>query len=301
MNLNTAKTWKSQCRKNESKFLAGPHYSCVGNPKFSPQEMQHVMQSFEGVQPMGTRAAAAHLSALPGHKAISAATLRRHARRQKMNPYVSPLKPQLTTEQRRERLQFAINNEHTEFATWAFNDQFTVPFPMRSARAPYWSTSRRKVQPTPTVKFPESLHVHASLTRLKTVPLVFFEGNMNSQTFSHVNEEVIPNLIEAFEGHEFFYQHDRGPWFTSAETRCVTLSFVCSFRLLVIISRKKHRRPFMLSPQKSSPRALLTSTLPRTPYVLCWYVVGCLLSLLSMRRWQSFFGVSRLSGRARSR
>jgi hypothetical protein len=34
-----------------------------------------------------------------------------------------------------------------------------------------------------------------------------------------VNEELIPNLCETFEGHEFRYAHDRAPWFVSHKSQ----------------------------------------------------------------------------------
>ena len=42
---------------------------------------------------------------------------------------------------------------------------------------------------------------------------------MNSEKFIHVNEELILNLCETFEGHEFRYAHDRAPWFVSHKSQ----------------------------------------------------------------------------------
>jgi len=221
INENTAQKWKRQCLADEKSFLVGPQYSHRGNPKFSAREMKTIMDEFSQMQPLGSDSAAAEISAQPHHqKTVSGRTLRRKARSDRFHPYIPPPKPELSKAHKRERFAFAKNHRDTEFSTWNFNDQFKVPFPMRrSARTPHWAKKRSQVKPRGTKKFPPSLNIHAGITRKQTLPLIFFDGPMNSEKFRQVNEEHIPRLCDAFEGHEFFYQHDRSPWFTSAATQ----------------------------------------------------------------------------------
>jgi len=220
ININTANRWKRECKADESRFVNGPHRKHSGSQRMTDKEMARTMNHFEHLQPMGSEPAAEILSTKPGCKAVSGRTLRRRARRGKLHPYLGQPKPQLSAAQKRERFQFAKNHADTEFSTWAFNDQFRVPFPMRNPRTPFWARSAKQVQAWPTMKFPPTLNVHAGLTIHKTVPLIFFDGVMNSDKFTQIHDqEHIPNLVSAFRGHEFVYQHDRAPWYTSSHTQ----------------------------------------------------------------------------------
>jgi hypothetical protein len=221
INAKTAQRWKKECLADKSRFLDGRHYSHKGNPKYSRREKKAMLEQFSQMQPMGSRAAAPELAKRHGAPAVSARTLRREARKAKNHPYAQPGRPDLTQKHKRERNLFSVEHGATEFGTWCFNDQFKIGFPMKgSRRVPYWAKSRALVKPRPTKKFPRILHVHASMTRMRTIKLIEIEGtNMNTDKFRIVNEELIPLLCDAFEGHEFMYQHDQAPWFTSKETQ----------------------------------------------------------------------------------
>jgi transposase len=217
---STVKDWVRACKENEERFLAGPHYSHLGNPKFSNRERKD-MTAFMEHQEVSTRDASAALSGSrhTGGKAVSRKTCGRLARKAGLHPYIPQKRPKLTPEHKRERFAFAKNNRDAEFSTWNFNDQFKIKCPLQYAVRRVWRKNRSQVPPIPTKKFAPTLNVHASLTRHGTVPLVFFDAPMNSAKFEEVNEQLIPTLTAAYEGHEFRYAHDRAPWFTSNRTQ----------------------------------------------------------------------------------
>jgi hypothetical protein len=220
MNVNTIKTWQKQCKKDEKSFLLGRKYSRKGNPKFTAREEKRYMTDFAQMQPCGSEAAAEEIAKKPGATAVSGRTLRRKARALRWHPYLRPPKPDLSAAHKRERFSFAKENKNTEFAVWSFNDQFRVTFPLRSRRTPFWSLTRNKVKPQPTKKFPKAFNVHAAITRYGAVPLEKFDAPMNTEKFTKLTDEkVLPALINKFGGHQFKFQHDRAPWFTSREAR----------------------------------------------------------------------------------
>lgn len=199
MNPNTAKDWKRACLANEDEFLSGPHYCHAGNAKFSDRERKHMTRYMEE-QDVSARDAAEELSESrdTGGKWVSRTTLCRLARKAELHPYIPQKKPDLTAQHKRERFAFAKNHRDTEFASWNFNDQFKVKCPLRYAVKRSWKRKRSDVKPMPTRKFPPVLDVHASITRMRTLPLIFFEGKMNSVKFEEINDELIPQLCAAF-------------------------------------------------------------------------------------------------------
>jgi transposase len=216
----TAERWKQECKADESKFLQGPHYSKVGSTKFTARERKTCV-SFMEHQEISAHDAAPVLSGShhTGGKSISRKTIGRWCRKAGLHPYKPQPKPKLTAKHKRERFQFAKYHKRTEFSTWAFSDQFKVRCPLQYTVTTRWRKKRSDVKPIPTTKFPPTLNVHATITIIKTIPLVFFDAPMNSEKFIHVNEQLIPNLCETFEGHEFRYAHDRAPWFVSHKSQ----------------------------------------------------------------------------------
>jgi hypothetical protein len=216
----TADRWKAQCVKNEQRFLQGPSYSHRGNPKFSDRERKLVTGYMEH-HDISAHDAAPALSGTyhTGGKSISRKTIGRWSRRAGLHPYKPQPKPKLTASHKRERFVFAMEHKRTEFSTWAFSDQFKVKCPLQYTTTTRWRKKRSDVKPIPTQKFPPTLNIHATITSIKAIPLVFFEAPMNSAKFEAVNNELIPNICAAFEGHEFKYAHDRAPWFRSHRTQ----------------------------------------------------------------------------------
>jgi hypothetical protein len=220
MPKSTAQDWRAACLEDEQRFLSGPQYSKLGNPKFSEREAKRFMTDFRQLQPCGSDNAAEEISAKPGSVDVSGRTLRRRARKLRWHPYLRPPKPQLNACHKTLRFQFSKGHDDENWDSWAFNDQFRIPFPLRAGRTPFWSDSHAKVPSQPTQKFPPMLNVHAAITRLGPVPLVQFEPPLNSDKFVQVNESnVIPALIAKFEGAQFRYAHDHASWFRSAKSQ----------------------------------------------------------------------------------
>lgn len=221
INKKTAERLKKECKENEQRFLEGRHYSHDGHSPYSPREQKTAVSAFIHMQPIGSRSATPKIRQKPGAPpSVAARTVRRWTRRDGFHPYVQPRRPQLSKAHKRQRYQFALNNRETEFALWNFNDQFRVSFPLKGTKKkPFWAPPRDSVKPKPGKKFPEILQVHASLTIHGPLPLITYDGSMNSEKFREVNDELIPLLTDMFDGAEFCYQHDQAPWFTSGATQ----------------------------------------------------------------------------------
>jgi len=237
LTLRTATRWKADCIADKENFVAGPRYSLEGNKRLTEGEVCFQICSlkliscslpqvkraidFVGANPLlGMKRASAALKGLGIDVSASwlSDLLQSEQTEQKLKPYVVQHKPAMTARHMFDRIAFCARHRNALWPLWVFTDEYTISVNGKG-KLIYYARSRAEVPVIETTKYAPTFHLFAAITRDRTLPLRFFDGSLNSTSYTQILDHFLHDLARARRGVPCIFQHDGAPYHTSRQSQ----------------------------------------------------------------------------------
>lgn len=136
----------------------------------------------------------------------------------KLKPYVIQHKPAMTDKHKLDRIAFCTRHRNALWPLWVFTDEYTISV-NGTGKLIYYARSREDVPAIPTTKYAPTFHLFAAITRDRTLPLRFFDGALNSTSYTQILDHFLTDLARVRNGVPCIFQHDKAPYHTSRDSQ----------------------------------------------------------------------------------